>query len=565
MPEQDESILPQMGSGPTMHSIEEGVGAVQAEATETNQFGDSWSKWQVEDGDEEDVEGSSESDDSDDEFVADSLKLVPSTKSTKKGSRGARRSNIAVFRQLNRSEERMRKKRGSRRVGGHGNEVSESGVYDTGDGYGESENGNNSNKLNRKGGNRAHNTNPPVEVSPMAKYLKWHSRDKRTLYNLKRTLQLAHDIIQKKCIQEVIDERVGKIKSSIAFFFEDYFFRNFGHLAKYSLRCFVHSLVHHKDQGDRRAEIFALITGLHHPELYSNALSVMFTRLIRGLFPDHKYIRASLDKYDGKTHSSNCVVSRKIMWRALIGENGVLQKPDTWYFPEIQFIAKEIDFSREIVRKASTIPTTGNDQRKLTDIDPIILLVIDFFVISGIQMQIRMRHFFTNLMESSATTAAIAQASARKEGSGLSSAHMHVTWDDFQAYGKLCKMPVREERLMEVFTEFHEKLDAEEVEEEEEEAEEDAEEAEELARRLALDDDKSPAAHWAALRSGGLAKSVAIETKEMTRNRKRIECEARILAALCYQAGLYIPFTVEHADKASVMRLLMHHKKPPGS
>jgi hypothetical protein len=77
---------------------------------------------------------------------------------------------------------------------------------------------------------------------------------------------------------------------------KDYFFRNFGHLAKYSLRCFVHSLVHHKDHGDRRAEIFALITGLHHPELYSNALSVMFTRLIRGLFPDHKYIRASLDK-----------------------------------------------------------------------------------------------------------------------------------------------------------------------------------------------------------------------------------------------------------------------------
>jgi hypothetical protein len=58
----------------------------------------------------------------------------------------------------------------------------------------------------------------------------------------------------------------------------------------------VHSLVHHKKYGDRRAEMVALVVGLHHPELYSTALSTMFTRLVRGLFPDHKAIRSSLDR-----------------------------------------------------------------------------------------------------------------------------------------------------------------------------------------------------------------------------------------------------------------------------
>ncbi len=107
----------------------------------------------------------------------------------------------------------------------------------------------------------------------MAKYLRWHPQDKRTVYNLKRTLQIvspsarfeaflegggrlsagrgpphfcafashskflahdlqAHDIIEKKCIQEVTDERTGKPPCPIALFFEDYFFRIFGHLAK---------------------------------------------------------------------------------------------------------------------------------------------------------------------------------------------------------------------------------------------------------------------------------------------------------------------------------------------
>lgn len=104
---------------------------------------------------------------------------------------------------------------------------------------------------------------------------------------------------------------------------------------RYSLRCFVHSLLFHKNEGDPRSEMFALIVGLHHPELYSLDLSVMFMRILRGLFPDHSAIKNLLDKYDPTTKSSNCFVTRDDMWNAILGEGGIKSKQSTWRADEL--------------------------------------------------------------------------------------------------------------------------------------------------------------------------------------------------------------------------------------
>jgi len=194
---------------------------------------------------------------------------------------------------------------------------------------------------------------------------------------------------------KVIDERDGKARSSIGFFFEDYFFRNFGHLAKYNLRCFVHSLVKHKDMGDRRAELFALLVGLHHPELYSIQMSCVFMRLIRGLFPDHKSIRPLLDKYDGKTKASNCLVARKLCFAAILGPKGRPNKPSTWDAPELMHLTDTDEMQRGVVLKVARLPAQDKyDPKKMTDIDGVLYLMIDYFVIAAIRMQMRLKNFF---------------------------------------------------------------------------------------------------------------------------------------------------------------------------
>ena len=71
-----------------------------------------------------------------------------------------------------------------------------------------------------RGHHGKHHSPPPLQASPLAKYMKWHPRDKKIAYDLRRTLGLAHDIIQKKAVQEVIDEREGKQASSVSHFFE---------------------------------------------------------------------------------------------------------------------------------------------------------------------------------------------------------------------------------------------------------------------------------------------------------------------------------------------------------
>ena len=60
-------------------------------------------------------------------------------------------------------------------------------------------------KSRGKGKQKKRRGPPPLEVSPLAKYLKWSKKDKKETYDLRRTLHLAHDILQKKAVQEVIE------------------------------------------------------------------------------------------------------------------------------------------------------------------------------------------------------------------------------------------------------------------------------------------------------------------------------------------------------------------------
>jgi len=283
---------------------------------------------------------------------------------------------------------------------------------------------------------------PPIEVSLMTKYLRWTKKDKRVIFDMKKTLHLAHDILQKKAVQELVDERTGKARCSVSFFFEDYFFRNYGHLAKYNLRCFIHSLVHHKESGDRRATLFALIVGLHRPELYSTQLSCVFMRLIRGLFPDHKAIRPQLDKYDAKSGLSNCLVTQKRVYAGIIGPSGNPSSAKTWVAPEMLHLCGPDELWH--------LPHAGTDLQKWTDLDSAMYLVIDLFVAGAVRMQMRMKKFFLAIMEGS--TAATLESLSSKPPRGasqeqleaaamarerLSSAHMHVTWDDFVGFNQV--------------------------------------------------------------------------------------------------------------------------------
>jgi hypothetical protein len=303
----------------------------------------------------------------------------------------------------------------------------------------------------------------------------WHPKDKRVLFDKKKALSLAHDIVEKKAIQETIDERTGKPTSPLAFFFEDYFFRTFGEHAKYNLRCFVHSLVHHKEQGDRRAELFSLVCGLHHPELYSKQLSCTFMRLIRNLFHNnHKKIKISLDKYDGKSHKSNFLVTRKEAYAGIIGPEGKHIKPETWVAPELLHLTTMLEMRRDLVKHVPKLPVEGTDQRKMTDVDGLIFLVIDFYVMGGIRMQLRLKSFFVSLMSGSANSkllaAAVVDAANEECNNELqaqaadlierTSSSMHVTWDEFKAFNSLVELeaetePKNDGELMALFSKFH--------------------------------------------------------------------------------------------------------------
>jgi hypothetical protein len=89
-------------------------------------------------------------------------------------------------------------------------------------------------KIKKLNNNKRRDTIPSaIDVSPLVKYLHWHPKDKRVCWDHRRTVRMAYDILRKKAVQELIDEREGKPQTSIAVFFEDYFFRSFGHIAKY--------------------------------------------------------------------------------------------------------------------------------------------------------------------------------------------------------------------------------------------------------------------------------------------------------------------------------------------
>jgi hypothetical protein len=142
-----------------------------------------------------------------------------------------------------------------------------------------------------------------------------------------------------------------------------------GHLAKYQLRVYVHSLNKYKDKGDRRAELLALLTGLHHPEIYSKQLSRTFMRLIRGMFPDKKSISVCLSKYDKKNQKSRCFVPRKRVWQGLLG--GPPKKSKSWSCSALLHLASAKDIKVGLVERVQQLEVKCNDIQELIDIDDV--------------------------------------------------------------------------------------------------------------------------------------------------------------------------------------------------
>lgn len=110
---------------------------------------------------------------------------------------------------------------------------------------------------------------------------------------------------------------------------------------------------------------------------------------------------------------------------------------------------------------------------------------------------------------------------------------------------KLCGDAPHEEKLMRIFSSFSESLEAEDEEEEEESDESDDSDS---------DDDSGGGGGtggrgWARLKKGGLNKSLGVETHDLRKRRERFESEAKMLAAICYQHGLYLPVTAINADQ----------------
>ena len=105
-----------------------------------------------------------------------------------------------------------------------------------------------------------------------------------------------------------------------------------------------------------------------------------------------------------------------------------------------------------------------------------------------------------------------------------------------------------EARLMELFQKFHDHLD-------EEEEETNASLVEEEAKvRLAGDELLARGRRgWELLKDGGLERSVAVETREVRMNKKRIQSEAKLLACQCYQTGQYLPLSA--ADESESREL----------
>ena len=121
----------------------------------------------------------------------------------------------------------------------------------------------------------------PIQSSPLAKYGTWHPNDKRTIRSIDKLLSLNYKMLEKKAIQESFKEEKGvpiHTLASLADFVEVYFLREFGHLAKYHLLVYVHSIKHYmkKDGGDRRVELFAFLLGLRKSGRQEEKLSVMY-------------------------------------------------------------------------------------------------------------------------------------------------------------------------------------------------------------------------------------------------------------------------------------------------
>jgi hypothetical protein len=100
--------------------------------------------------------------------------------------------------------------------------------------------------------------------------------------------------------------------------------------------------------------------------------------------------------------------------------------------------------------------------------------MIEFYVEGAMRMQLRLRNFFMDVMSGGATATAVLQAATAVSTGGTldepddphepshSTAHMHVTWEDFLGFAKICdsheeiaREPLSESQLMAIFSKFH--------------------------------------------------------------------------------------------------------------
>jgi hypothetical protein len=133
-----------------------------------------------------------------------------------------------------------------------------------------------------------------------------------------------------------------------------------------------------------------------------------------------------------------------------------------------------LEMRRDLVKRVPKLPVEGTDQRKMTDVDGLIFLVIDFYVLGGIRMQLRLKSFFVSLMSGSANSkllaAAVADAANEERNKELqaqaadlierTSSSIHVTWDEFKAFNSLVELeaetePKNDGELMAFFSKFH--------------------------------------------------------------------------------------------------------------
>lgn len=250
----------------------------------------------------------------------------------------------------------------------------------------------------------------------------------------------------------------------------------------------------------------------------------------------------------------------------------------------------------------------------------------------AMRMQLRLKNFFVDVMAGGLTATAVMHAAGSGQGGrqqtreaedphmpAHSTAHMHVTWEDFMGFAKLCESheeiarePISESELMSIFSKFH-SVNIEDIVDEEfmnnhgtpkrtnsgnfkenkstrttRSFSNDSYNSDNRSVRFSDDNEWDDAVaegglvevksdvvleneltsikinKWSRLKEGGLDASVKVENHDKVRLDIKMNEEAKLLSAICYQKGLYLPFEAgTHVDEDVInksVQLWTHHK-----